>query len=115
MTKFYTEVDQILTNLNEELDDNFEDIFKESLLHNDLYDEIKSTLGDKNITIENVDSGGGEDEGSDYFNVYKFTRNDETCYMKVFGYYASHYGTDYEGYGEVEPKERIAYDWHTVL
>ncbi len=52
-----------------------------------------------------VDNYGGEDMGSTYYAVHKFTRDDETVFIKFFGYYASYNGADYEGFRQVFPKE----------
>jgi hypothetical protein len=54
---------------------------------------------------ELVDDYGGEDMGSIYYAVWKFTRGDETVFIKFFGYYASYNGADYEGFRQVSPKE----------
>lgn len=61
---------------------------------------------------EVVDNFGGEDMGSDYFAVHKFTRGDETVFIKFYGYYASYDGSTYEGFNVVTPKEKtvVVYD-----
>lgn len=61
---------------------------------------------------EVVDNFGGEDMGSDYFAVHKFTRGDETVFIKFYGYYASYDGSTYEGFVVVTPKEKtvVVYD-----
>ena len=55
-----------------------------------------------------VDSTGGEDRGSHWTRTYNFT--DHGVYLKVTGYYQSHYGTDFDdGWDcvkEVFPKEK---------
>lgn len=53
-----------------------------------------------------VDDYGGEDMGSTYYAVHKFTRGDETVFIKFYGYYASYNGADYEGFVFVTPKEK---------
>ncbi len=52
-----------------------------------------------------VDSYGGEDMGSTFYTVYKFTRDGEEVFIKFFGFYASHIGVDYEGFRQVFPQE----------
>src|SRR5690606_38211371 len=42
--------------------------------------------------VEEVDSYGGEDCGSNYYSVKYF--KDHDVYIKVSGWYQSHYGTD---------------------
>lgn len=53
-----------------------------------------------------VEGFGGEDMGSTYYAVHKFTRGDETVFIKFYGYYASYNGADYEGFVFVTPKEK---------
>lgn len=52
-----------------------------------------------------VDSYGGEDQGSNYYAVWKFTRGNEEVFIKFYGYYASYNGADYEGFRQVQPRE----------
>lgn len=59
---------------------------------------------DKPILVEDY---GGEDMGSTYYAVHKFTRGDETVFIKFYGYYASYNGADYEGFEFVTPKEKL--------
>lgn len=58
------------------------------------------------VSLELIDSYGGEDQGSDFWSVFKFTRGDEECYIKFEGWYASHYGSEFEQYYEVNPKQK---------
>ena len=53
-----------------------------------------------------VDSYGGEDQGSEYYHVWKFTMDNETAFVRFDGTYASHYGTDFDGWKFVTPQER---------
>lgn len=57
-------------------------------------------------TVEEVDSYGGEDCGSTYYSIKHF--KDHDVYIKVSGWYQSHYGTDFgdweEACQEVKPK-----------
>ena len=58
------------------------------------------------ITSSIVDSYGGEGCGSTYYHVYKFDMPDgSTFYLRFDGWYASHYGTDYQDFREVHPKQ----------
>lgn len=69
----------------------------------DFYNAIKS-LNCKDIS--SVKHHGGEGQGSDYYTVWKFVdQNDESIYVKFHGWYQSHYGSEYEGYVFVTPKE----------
>lgn len=76
-------------------------------------DEVASFAYDgaeENVAGPNkcVHSTGGEDEGSHWTRTYYFTDHD--VYLKVTGYYQSHYGTDFDGgwdcVKEVKPKEK---------
>jgi len=55
-----------------------------------------------------VNRTGGMDEGSNWSRTYHFTEHD--VYLKVSGYYQSHYGTDFDNgwdsVQEVRPKEK---------
>lgn len=65
--------------------------------------------GDKSlagIAIKYIDNYGGEDMGSEYWSIYKFSRNGVELYIKFEGYYASHYGSEYQGYKFVKPVEK---------
>jgi hypothetical protein len=82
-------------------DDSLKDMMNE-----DCYGEIETALDNHLIHCDTVDSYGGEDQGSDYWCVWKFTKNNEECFVKFYGYYASHYGTDYQGYKFVKPAQK---------
>ena len=59
-------------------------------------------------------SHGGENEGSDYWTVWEFSRGDEKVYIKFFGFYASHYGTDYLGFSVVSPFAKTVIDFEAI-
>lgn len=67
----------------------------------------KDELDQYGIESEMVCQKGGMDQGSTYYTVWKFSRNGEDVYVRFDGYYASHYGTDYEGFSFVTPKEKV--------
>lgn len=83
-----------------------EDVCKE-MLHGDSghFDALLS-LRPEDIEAEVVDSYGGEDQGSEYYHVWKFTMAGEVCFVRFDGTYASHYGTDFDGWKFVTPKEK---------
>lgn len=55
-----------------------------------------------------IDNYGGEDQGSDYWAVWKFTHieSGEEMLVKFFGWYQSFVGSEYEGFKEVFAKEK---------
>lgn len=69
-------------------------------------DVTETALDNQLIVYEVVDQYGGEDQGSDYWTVWKFTKDGEQCFVKFYGYYASHYGSDYQGFAFVAPKQK---------
>ncbi len=69
---------------------------------------LADTIG--KVTV--VDSRGGEGRGEDLSTVYLFENWD--LYIEFYGYYASHYGSDYQGCRQVTPKAKVAYDWIPV-
>lgn len=58
-------------------------------------EELKEELGEVNEVVQ----FGGEDLGSTWYSIKHFPKHD--VYLKVNGYYQSHYGTD-------------IYDWNQV-
>ena len=89
-------LEKILEQLSEDDKENFMDGYgPEKLFDNEL------------ITVTNVDSYGGEDMGSDYWAVYSFSKDNETVFIKFYGWYASHYGSEYRGYKFVNPQQKI--------
>lgn len=69
-------------------------------------DNIQEFFDAALINIKQVDSYGGEDMGSDYWAVYSFGKDNEKVFVKFYGWYASHVGSEYRGYVFVEPKEK---------
>lgn len=72
----------------------------------------KKLYPDENVTIDLLDSYGGEDQGSDFWAVYRFSNGIDTVLLKFDGYYQSHYGTEFNEWFEVKPVEvtRIEYE-----
>lgn len=58
------------------------------------------------ITVKQVDSYGGEDMGSEYWTVYAFSKDNEKVFVKFYGWYASHLGSEYREYAFVSPKDK---------
>jgi len=58
-------------------------------------------------TTELMDNYGGEDQGSTYYAVWKFTHGEtqEEVLIQFDGWYQSFHGSEYEGFFEVEPYE----------
>jgi hypothetical protein len=92
----------ILDIIFEELDESS----LKSMMHEDYDDDIETVLNNHLIHFEVVDSYGGEDQGSDYWCVWKFSKDNEECFIKFQGWYASHYGTEYQGYKFVTPAQK---------
>ena len=71
-------------------------------------------LGPANgFTITEEDSWGGEDKGSDYGFVFKFSRDTVEFYLKCKGYYSSWEDTEWYESFLVAPKPRqvTVIDW----
>lgn len=66
------------------------------------------------VSSKKIQSHGGENQGSDFWAVWEFSRGDERVYIKFFGYYASHYGTDYLGFSVVRPFEKTVIDFEEI-
>ena len=58
-----------------------------------------------------VKSYGGEDQGSTYYSVIRFSDGTDEVFLKFYGWYASYDGANYEDFTRVYPKEvtRIEY------
>ena len=50
-----------------------------------------------------VEDFGGEDMGSTYYKIIKFTRGDNVVFIKFQGWYASYDGAEYEDFHVVSP------------
>lgn len=75
-----------------------------------IIEEVQSDFGEligKGITFENVDSYGGEGKGEDYWSVYKFTLDNEVCWIRFDGWYSSYNGGEYSKFSFVKPKEVV--------
>lgn len=76
---------------------------QEQFMHQDEDEEL---LKEHGLTSKVVDSYGGEDCGSTYYAVYEMSDGIESLFVRFDGHYQSHYGTDYQGYSFVTPKEK---------
>jgi hypothetical protein len=87
--------------------DNFQDFI------NDGYGE--ETFGD--FTLKHEDGYGGEDMGSEYWVVFSATKDGQTRYFKLEGWYASYEGStfdDYFAFNEVEKAQKMIDYWKDV-
>jgi hypothetical protein len=48
---------------------------------------------------------GGEDMGTDYWSVFKFTKGQEEIYVQFVGFYGSYDGAEYDHFLIVAPRE----------
>ena len=87
----------------EEVD--FDDL--SGMMQEGCYGTIETALDNQLINCAGVDSYGGEEQGSDYWCVWKFSKDGEECFVKFYGYYASHYGSEYQGFKFVTPVQKL--------
>lgn len=115
LTEIFTQVDDLEHSFFHDDVDNWRGgeltIDVKQLLSNDGDDHSDVIELSKGISYANVDGYGGEEQGRDYYSVYKFTRGDEEVAIKFYGWYASHYGSEYEGYSLVKPVEKTVVVW----
>jgi hypothetical protein len=78
--------------------------------HNTYY----SRFNQQGISVDRVDSYGGEGCGEEYWSVYKFSRDKEVVYVKFEGYYMSYDGSTYQGFIFVEPREVMVTQYFEV-
>lgn len=70
----------------------------------EMEDATEVTLRGEKVPVTNVESFGGEGQGDDKWFVVKI--GDQL--FRKSGYYASHYGTDWDGaFEEVHPVEKV--------
>ena len=72
----------------------------------DIETRFKLALTANDIACEFVDHYGGEEQGRKYWSIYKFTRGEDTIYIKFSGWYASFVGSEYEEWAFVSPVEK---------
>ena len=76
---------------------------KECLMNAFMPEHISDIFKKHCSSWEFMDNYGGEDMGSDFWAVWRFGGE---VFVKFYGWYASHYGSEYRGYVFVEPKEK---------
>lgn len=54
--------------------------------------------------VKCVDHFGGEDMGSTYYSIIRFSNDDDACHVKFHGWYQSYVGCELDGYFEVVPE-----------
>lgn len=73
---------------------------------NDVY-AGKEAFESRGIEVTKVEQVGGEGEGRDYWTVWKFSKDSTELFIKFYGFYQSYYGSEYEGYSLVAPKQKM--------
>lgn len=56
------------------------------------------------VSVEYVDSYGGEGQEDSFWSVYRFVSDGKEFYLKFDGWYASHNGAEFDRVFEVHPK-----------
>ena len=109
MSDIYNKVEQLLVAADRDIKCEFfnSEIGQETCRYDDdNIVEFKQELANAGIKFEHVDNYGGEDQGSDYWCVWKFSKDGQDCFVKFYGWYASHYGVDYQGWKFVKPQQK---------
>ena len=76
--------------------------------HSDKDDGWPTPIG----SLEKIDSFGGEGKGDEYWMILRLTQGDVERTFKKEGYYASHYGHEWDRYfSEVSPVEKTVIVW----
>ena len=78
----------------------------EDMMNEDCHGVLADALNNQQIVYTFEDRYGGEDQGSDYWCVWKFSKDGQDCFIKFYGWYASHYGVDYQGWKFVTPQQK---------
>ena len=102
---------QIPDELKDIIDDNGKDFFE--LYNGDddlrLYDEIRDEYQSVDLlgwSFKVVQHFGGEGKGDRYYNVVKFTKEDEFFFVQFEGWYDSNNGSEFTNIRVVQPKEK---------
>jgi hypothetical protein len=67
------------------------------------------------VTVEVLDSFGGEGQGDDYWRVYKLELEDGTStIIRRNGWYASYEGSSWDNFEEVKPVQVMVTQWESV-
>ena len=66
---------------------------------------LNKFLAENGITATYMDNHGGEEQGSEYWSIYKFSNGTDDCYIQFNGWYASYHGSEFTEYFAVEPYE----------
>jgi hypothetical protein len=93
-------------NLPQEIEDLLEIKAQEEMFHGDLWGDEDTTPIVEQFNIKFVDSYGGEGCGDDYWAVWSYDQDGQTFYIKLYGWYASYNGSEYEGWKFVTPREK---------
>lgn len=76
-----------------------------SLMEGWISSDTRSKLEDNNFVVECIQHHGGEDEGTEYWGIWKFTSGGKSVFIRFNGYYQSFCDTEYLGYEFVVPTE----------
>ncbi len=83
--------------------DQLSDYERECLMNRYMLENVSDIFKEHCDSWELMDSYGGEDMGSEFWTVWRF--GDEV-FVKFYGWYASHNGSEYQGYKFVTPQEK---------
>lgn len=105
-----------MTTLKNTLTEMFTDWEKsEQMMLEDCDTEFESgyakELEEVSITYKKLDQRGGEDQGSEYYTIWGFTKGGESVTVKFDGYYQSYNGAEFEDWSFVEPKQKTITVW----
>jgi hypothetical protein len=77
---------------------------KEYLMNGCMLENVSDIFKQHCSSWKLMDNYGGEDMGSDFWAVWRFGGE---VFVKFYGWYASHYGSEYRGYEFVNPQQKI--------
>lgn len=69
------------------------------------HDNFLNSAKEVNVKFEHMDEHGGEEQGEDYWSVYKFTDGTDEVFVKFSGYYQSYDGSTFDSWFFVQPHE----------
>lgn len=102
MKKVSKKIIELLSENMSDASDSYSDTWKDPLF--------------ENFKVAQVEHYGGENKGSDYYNIFKLTDKDtkDEFFIKFDGYYQSYVGTEWQSVAQVVPYEKTVKDWKEV-
>lgn len=102
---------EMLSTIQEQYEEQFEDWSFDELFERISWRGEELVLAGSEWVIKYVYDFGGEGQGDQYYYIFSVSDGETTRTVKVHGWYASHYGGEYEDWRETFPKLKTITVW----